>query len=399
MRRFIFNLVSVLFSAVKFGIMKLFHFHHFFYSGVQRFSPNTEVVIAEGGTIRLGRHVRAHRRSKLLAMDGGTLEIGSNTALGNGVGVNCMESIVIGEGVQIGPDTKIYDHDHDYRVPGGIGAGKFVTAPVTIGDNSWIGCNVVILRGTTIGKNCIVGAGSVLKGTYPAGSMIVQKRQTTVTVYPVTMEHKPYGPYETYFKRPLDILCALAALIVFGWLYILVAVLVRIKLGSPVIFKQPRPGKDEKIFDLYKFRSMTDERDENGELLPDEQRLTKFGKVLRATSLDELPEAFNILKGDMSVIGPRPLLVKYLPRYSECQHRRHEVRPGLSGYAQVHGRNTVSWQDKFEMDVKYVDHITFLGDLKIIWDSVMAAFVRRDGISSETTVTMEEFMGNGMVAK
>ena len=195
------------------------------------------------------------------------------------------------------------------------------------------------------------------------------------------MEHKPYGPYEKYFKRPLDILCALAALTVFGWLYILVAVLVRVKLGSPVIFRQPRPGKDEKIFNLYKFRSMTDQRDENGELLPDEVRLTKFGKVLRATSLDELPEAFN------------------LPRYSERQHRRHEVRPGLSGYAQVHGRNAVSWQDKFEMDVKYVDHITFLGDLKIIWDSVMVAFVRRDGISSETSVTMEEFMGNGMVAK
>lgn len=190
MRRFIFNLVSVLFSAVKFGIMKLFHFHHFFYSGIQRFSPNTEVVIAEGGTIRLGRHVRAHRRSKLLAMDGGTLEIGSNTALGNGVSVNCMESIVIGEGVQIGPDTKIYDHDHDYRVPGGIGAGKFVTAPVTIGDNSWIGCNVVILRGTSIGKNCIVGAGSVLKGAYPASSVIVQKRQTTVTVYPLERTEK-----------------------------------------------------------------------------------------------------------------------------------------------------------------------------------------------------------------
>lgn len=404
MRRFIFNLVSVLFSAVKFGIMKLFHFHHFFYSGIQRFSPNTEVVIAEGGTIRLGRHVRVHRRSKLLAMDGGTLEIGSNTALGNGVSVNCMESIVIGEGVQIGPDTKIYDHDHDYRVPGGIGAGKFVTAPVTIGDNSWIGCNVVILRGTSIGKKLHRRCGKRAEGCISGGQHDraeaadhcdgVSNRNGEVT-----MEHKPYGPYETYFKRPLDILCALAALIVFGWLYILVAVLVRIMLGSPVIFKQPRPGKDEKIFDLYKFRSMTDERDENGELLPDEQRLTKFGKVLRATSLDELPEAFNILKGDMSVIGPRPLLVKYLPRYSERQHRRHEVRPGLSGYAQVHGRNTVSWQDKFEMDVKYVDHITFFGDLKIIWDSVMAAFVRRDGISSETSVTMEEFMGNGMVAK
>ena len=194
MRRFIFNLVSVLFSAVKFGIMKLFHFHHFSYSGVQRFSPNTEVVIAEGGTIRLGRHVRAHRRSKLLAMDGGTLEIGSNTALGNGVSVNCMESIVIGEGVQIGPDTKIYDHDHDYRVPGGIGAGAPLQhepggpAVDQGGEVGGIGCNVVILRGTSIGKNCIVGAGSVLKGAYPAGSVIVQKRQTTVTVYPTGTE-------------------------------------------------------------------------------------------------------------------------------------------------------------------------------------------------------------------
>ena len=207
-------------------------------------------------------------------------------------------------------------------------------------------------------------------------------------------EHKPYGPYEKYFKRPLDLLCGLAAVIVFAWLYLLVAVLVRFKLGSPVLFTQDRPGRGEKVFKLYKFRSMTDARDENGELLPDEVRLTKFGRMLRATSLDELPEAFNIIKGDMSVIGPRPLLVKYLPRYSPEQHRRHEVRPGLSGYAQVHGRNAVSWQEKFRMDVEYVDHITFLGDLKIIWDTVVTAFVKRDGISSETSATMEEFMGN-----
>ena len=207
-------------------------------------------------------------------------------------------------------------------------------------------------------------------------------------------EHKPYGPYEKYFKRPLDLLCGLAAVIVFAWLYLLVAVLVRFKLGSPVLFTQERPGRGEKVFKLYKFRSMTDARDENGELLPDEVRLTKFGRMLRATSLDELPEAFNIIKGDMSVIGPRPLLVKYLPRYSPEQHRRHEVCPGLSGYAQVHGRNAVSWQEKFRMDVEYVDHITFLGDLKIIWDTVVTAFVKRDGISSETSATMEEFMGN-----
>ena len=205
--------------------------------------------------------------------------------------------------------------------------------------------------------------------------------------------------YKNGIKRGLDLLLSFCASVVLSPVRLVLAVLVRVKLGSPVLFRQERPGKNEKIFTLCKFRTMTDERGADGELLPDAVRLTKFGKFLRATSLDELPEAFNILKGDMSVIGPRPLLVKYLPRYSERQHRRHEVRPGLSGYAQVHGRNTVSWQDKFEMDVKYVDHITFLGDLKIIWDSVMAAFVRRDGISSETTVTMEEFMGNGMVAK
>ena len=204
-------------------------------------------------------------------------------------------------------------------------------------------------------------------------------------------KHKPYGPYEKYFKRPLDFCCGIAAVVVFWWLYAIVAILVRVKLGSPVLFTQDRPGKDEKIFKLYKFRTMTDKRDENGELLPDEVRLTKFGKLLRATSLDELPEAFNIIKGDMSVIGPRPLLVKYLPYYSEEQHRRHEVRPGLSGYAQAHGRNGVSWDDKFAMDVRYVDHITFLGDVKIIIDTVLSV-VKKEGISSETSATMESFI-------
>ena len=207
-------------------------------------------------------------------------------------------------------------------------------------------------------------------------------------------QHKPYGSYEKYFKRPIDIVCALLAIIVFSWLYIIIAIMVRVKLGSPVIFTQERPGKDEKIFKLYKFRTMTGERDENGELLPDEVRLTKFGAWLRRTSLDELPEAFNILVGNLSIIGPRPLLVKYLDLYSPERHRRHEVRPGLSGYAQVHGRNAISWEEKFKLDVEYVDHITFLGDLKIIWDTVMVAFVKKDGITSETSVTMEEFMGN-----
>ncbi|MEE0411122.1 MAG: sugar transferase, partial [Clostridia bacterium] len=161
--------------------------------------------------------------------------------------------------------------------------------------------------------------------------------------------------YQKYFKRLVDVLCSLVAIIVFSWLYIIVAILVRIKLGSPVIFKQARPGKDEKIFNLYKFRTMTDERDDDGNFLPDDVRLTKFGRLLRKTSLDELPEAFNILKGDMSVVGPRPLLVKYLNRYSEEQKRRHEVRPGLTGLAQVSDRNAITWEEKFEYDIKYVD--------------------------------------------
>ena len=204
--------------------------------------------------------------------------------------------------------------------------------------------------------------------------------------------HVPYGPYEKYFKRPIDIFCALLAIAVFWWLYILVAILVRIKLGSPVIFCQERPGKDGKIFKLRKFRSMTDERDENGELLPDEVRLTRFGKLLRSTSLDELPEVWNILIGDMSIIGPRPLLVKYLPLYNERQARRHEVRPGLSGWAQVNGRNAITWEERFELDVEYVDSIRFWQDVKIVFLTAKKMVVR-EGVSSATSATMEEFKG------
>ena len=208
------------------------------------------------------------------------------------------------------------------------------------------------------------------------------------------MKHQPKGPYEKYFKRLIDIMFSLIAIILLSWLYIIVAILVRIKLGSPVLFTQDRPGKDEKIFKMYKFRSMTSETDKNGNLLPDDVRLTKFGKWLRSTSLDELPELFNILKGDMSLIGPRPLLVQYLPLYNEKQKRRHEVTPGLSGLAQVNGRNTLSWEDKFNYDVEYVDNITFLGDVKIICLTIIKAFVKKEGISSDTSQTMEVFTGS-----
>ena len=208
---------------------------------------------------------------------------------------------------------------------------------------------------------------------------------------------KIHRPYEKYFKRPFDLLCGFAALTVFCWLYIILAIMIRIKLGSPILFSLERPGKDEKIFKLYKFRTMTDEKDENGKLLPDEMRLTRFGKMLRATSLDEIPEVFNIIKGDMSVVGPRPLLVKYLPLYSEEQKHRHDVRPGLSGHAQVNGRNSVSWEEKFKLDVEYVYNITFLGDLKIIFCTVRKAFIKREGISSQTSVTMEEFKGTSRI--
>lgn len=196
--------------------------------------------------------------------------------------------------------------------------------------------------------------------------------------------------YQKYFKRPIDILCALAAIIVFSWLYIIVAVLVRIKLGSPVLFKQARPGKDGKIFYLYKFRSMTNERDENGELLPDEVRLTKFGKMLRATSLDELPEAVNILKGDMSVVGPRPQLVRDMVFFTDEQMKRQSVRPGLSGLAQINGRNGITWEEKIGYDLEYIKNITFLGDVKIVLLTVWRAFVKQDGISQEGMDTAED---------
>lgn len=203
---------------------------------------------------------------------------------------------------------------------------------------------------------------------------------------------KPYGPYEKYFKRPIDLFCGFAAVIIFCWLYVILIVLGIVFMRGNPFFIQERPGKDEKIFKLIKFRTMDNRRDKNGKLYPDELRLNKYGMFLRKTSLDEIPEVFNIIKGDMSIIGPRPLLVGYLNRYNEEQHHRHDVRPGLTGYAQAHGRNAVSWEDKFAMDVWYTRHISFICDLRILRDTVMAV-VKRDGISSETSATMEEFMG------
>ena len=208
-----------------------------------------------------------------------------------------------------------------------------------------------------------------------------------------TVIKKNDGIYKRFIKRPMDIVLSLLAIIILSPVLLIVALLVRVKLGSPVIFKQNRPGLNEKIFTLYKFRTMTNEKDENGELLPNGIRLTKLGRILRATSLDELPELFNILKGDMSIIGPRPLLIEYLSLYNEKQKHRHDVRPGLSGLAQVNGRNAISWDEKFDYDVEYVESISFLLDVKLIVQTFFKVF-RREGVNKSENITMDKFKGS-----
>ena len=212
-----------------------------------------------------------------------------------------------------------------------------------------------------------------------AGIAFIAERIEELKNYGKELRHKPYGIYECFIKRPLDCFLSTGALIVLSPVLIVTALLVHTKLGSPVLFTQDRPGRNEKIFKLYKFRTMTDERDENGELLPDDVRLTKFGKALRATSLDELPELLNIIKGDMAVIGPRPLLTEYLPYYKENEHNRHDIRPGLTGWAQVNGRNAIhSWEERFDYDLEYVNHVTFGMDLKVLITTVKKVFKKSD---------------------
>ena len=202
-------------------------------------------------------------------------------------------------------------------------------------------------------------------------------------------KHKPYGPYERFFKRLLDIACVLLVIGAFWWLYVILGVLIKIKLGSPILFKQERPGKDEKVFNLYKFRSMSDERDKDGNLLPDEERLGRFGSLLRKTSLDELPELFNILKGEMSIVGPRPLIPEYIPYYTEEEKHRHDVRPGLTGLAQVNGRSFISWEQIFEYDIYYASRINFLNDVRIIIKTVIKV-LNHENVADVTESTMDE---------
>lgn len=222
--------------------------------------------------------------------------------------------------------------------------------------------------------------------------MVLKSYKSYKKVVVGKMNHPKVGIYKKNLKRPMDFLLALIAVLFLSPVLIIIAFFVRTKLGSPIFFKQERPGLNEQIFTMYKFRTMTDAKDENGNLLPDSVRLTKFGKFLRSTSLDELPELINILKGDMSIIGPRPLLVEYLPLYNDIQKRRHEVRPGLSGLAQVSGRNFLSWEDKFQLDVNYVDNMSFIGDWKIIISTIRKVFLR-EGINSDNATTMESFKG------
>lgn len=199
--------------------------------------------------------------------------------------------------------------------------------------------------------------------------------------------------YRSFLKRFIDFMLSACAIVVLGIPLLIVALLIKVKLGSPVLFKQRRPGKNGEIFEIYKFRTMTDERDANGNLLPDNERLTDFGKLLRSTSIDELPEILNIVKGDMAIIGPRPLLEEYLPLYNDEQAHRHDVRPGLTGWAQINGRNTISWEDKFKYDVEYVRNISFMFDLKIFFLTIKKVFVR-EGINASAEVTMDKFRGS-----
>lgn len=236
----------------------------------------------------------------------------------------------------------------------------------------------------------VLGAASLLLGFLVSEVEKKQEKKNRRIENREKEEHRPYGPYEAYVKRPLDFALALIALLFLAPVYLAVAVLVRVKLGKPVLFKQERPGKDGKIFKLYKFRTMTDARDEKGELLPDEVRLTAFGKWLRSTSLDELPELFNILRGEMSLVGPRPLLIRYLPYYKDEEKHRHDIRPGLTGNAQSHGRNTISWESKFNLDIEYVNHVSFLMDIKIIIDTVKAILFK-DGVELNALEDFDEY--------